>query len=154
MDYDTDDVQYQVGEKKKKVSVILEESPLLLTLKDIKISSQDTSSSEEADPDSVEDINSPGSTDNSSDENGLLSQGTSLTPVHRGVEHLKKTLVWFLITKTPIKSQFILPIAPNAIISPLSKGGMQYPDLMNIVHKHAKNDYSRGHWGHLRQEKQ
>lgn len=93
MDYDTDDIQYQVGEKKKKVSVTLEGSPLLLTLKDIKISSQDTSSSEEADPDSVEDINSPGSTDNSSDENGLPSQGTSLTPVHRGVEHLKKTLV-------------------------------------------------------------
>ena len=65
----------------------------MLTLEDSKIDSEDTGSSEEADPDSVEDINSPGSTDDSSDENGLPSQGTSLTPVFRGVEHLKKMLV-------------------------------------------------------------
>lgn len=129
-------MMYQVGEKKKRVSVTLEESPSTSpTLEDSENDSQDTSSSKEADPDSGEDLDSPGSTNDSLDESELPLQGAGLTPVRRGVKHLKKTSARFLVTKTPIKSRFILPIAPNAIISPLPKGGTRYPDLMNTVPK-------------------
>ena len=67
-------MMYQGGKKKKRVSVTLEGSPSMSpTLEDSKNDSQDTNSSKEADPDSVEDLDSPGSTDDSLDESGLLS---------------------------------------------------------------------------------
>ena len=117
-------MMYQVGERKEKwVPMTLQESlSTSSTLKDIENHSPDTSFS------SLESTISADGSDS-------VVQTPGLMPIHKGLQHLKKSSAGFLITKTPIKSRFVLPIIPNAIISPLPKGGMQYPALMNNAPK-------------------